>query len=102
MTKVFSVRINESLFDEIIKEIQDQGLNRKSFFETVTTQYFNKNIHEKQSIQHIYKQQEGDEYNLLCKALDSLPKRYNKDIDNSEVFWFCRIKNHIVLFVTAK
>ena len=86
MTKVFSVRISESLFNKIIKEIEDQGSTRKEWF--ISRYNENKSLR-KPVYATVYKQQDSNEYNLLCKALDSLPKRYNRflvDSDETEVF----------------
>jgi len=87
MTKVFSVRIKESLFNKIIQELKKTDNTRNEFFEMLIDKYF----YEKYTLKKLYTcpselENIDGAYNLLHKEVDMLIDRKNKDFDKKEVF----------------
>lgn len=78
MTKVFSIRLDSELYNIINKEIEEQGLTRKEWLLGLYNE--NKSL-KKPVYTTVYKQTQHDEYNLLCKTLDSVKRRLNGSFD---------------------
>lgn len=72
MTKVFSIRISDSLFDKITKEIKETGLNRKTFFQKLIDLYYSQKTLKKESIHSVYSQKNGYDINTIHKQINSL------------------------------
>ena len=72
MTKVIGVKVNDDFYNKIKDEYDNISQYLKKcidYYEKSKVDVVNSNVN------HIKK---DSEYNLLCKALDSLPVRYNR------------------------
>ena len=79
---VISGRIPNSLMDQLKK----LGKTNTEIINEALRIYIIEKTQDNNSIQKVYERKTIDEYNLLCKVLDSLPGRYYQFLDKKEFF----------------